>query len=222
MPYLMSLLSVLFTSQLPIFAWGVATLLPPSTFEGPSTSTTTSTTASGSGNGTSTTSTSTAQFPSLSGYSPCVSNCLAVGSSSANCTSVVQVDCFCKSKRYTPAIVKCIANACPAELLTAESLAQKFCDLASHSTSLSFPSTSITSSSTSTSSGTTPPATSANGTTPPATSTITAPADVITTPPPTSNAASQGAPALRIFGNSPILSIGVPLLGMLFGAFLVV
>jgi hypothetical protein len=93
-------------------AWA-QTPIPPSTF--PSfTGTTSSTTATTSNTTTrtSTTQTNSAAFPSLTGYSSCgmilhllccyekliirsVTSCLAMGSSAANCTSVVDVNCYC-------------------------------------------------------------------------------------------------------------------------------
>ncbi|KAF9468061.1 hypothetical protein BDZ94DRAFT_838842 [Collybia nuda] len=110
------------------------TPIPPSTFGGETSTGPASNTTSNSA-----TPTTTAEFPPLSGYSSCVTGCLAMGSGAANCTSVVDINCFCVSQRFTKELVSCISAGCPQELTTAESLAQHFCDLTSNKTSLSFP-----------------------------------------------------------------------------------
>ncbi|EMD32901.1 hypothetical protein CERSUDRAFT_126421 [Gelatoporia subvermispora B] len=84
--------------------------------------------------------TSTASFPSLSGFSSCVDNCLSLAVSDANCTSVVDVQCFCaNTTSFTQGLVSCISPQCISDLPSAEALAQSFCALASPSVSLSFP-----------------------------------------------------------------------------------
>ncbi|EDR07896.1 uncharacterized protein LACBIDRAFT_294490 [Laccaria bicolor S238N-H82] len=157
--------------------WGSATLVPPSTFPTLSSTATapsgasSSTSASASNSTTTGTPTSSAQFPSLSGYSSC-----------ANCTSVVDVNCFCISTNFTQSLTGCIAQGCPAELSSAEALAQQFCNIASSKPSLSFSITSIPSSSSSSSSTvpattTTPTTTSSVPTTSTSTSTSSAATD---------------------------------------------
>jgi len=124
------------------------TLVPPPSFtseSGSSTGTHSATTTrslnpSGSGNSsTSASSTSTAQYPSLSGVPPCVSQCLETAISTSNCTSVIDVNCFCISGKFPKAIVSCVSTTCPTELNSTESLAQQFCNIASASPSLTFP-----------------------------------------------------------------------------------
>ncbi|KAI0077238.1 hypothetical protein K474DRAFT_1707537 [Panus rudis PR-1116 ss-1] len=97
--------------------------------------------------------TSSAEFPSLSGYSPCVANCLGLAISQTGCSSIVDVQCFCNNAtRFTRSLVGCISKDCPSDLSNAESLSQQFCNVASPSVSLSFSITSIPSSSASSSS----------------------------------------------------------------------
>ncbi|TFL07032.1 hypothetical protein BDV98DRAFT_587558 [Pterulicium gracile] len=87
--------------------------------------------------------TASAEFPSLSGYPSCVSNCLALSIAAAECLSPIEVDCYCGSTNatelFTSQMVACIEEVCPNEHDSAQSLAQEFCDLAANSTSLSFP-----------------------------------------------------------------------------------
>jgi len=83
--------------------------------------------------------TSSAAFPTLSGYSSCVVSCLSLSVAQTNCTSQVDVNCFCPHPRFAPALVACVTATCPSELLLAEGLAQRFCALATTSTSLEFP-----------------------------------------------------------------------------------
>lgn len=146
------------------------------------------------------TATSTANFPSLSNVSPCgesfffflssfdrstqsthfffaVSNCLAEGSARLNCTSVVDVNCFCVkyvknklisffsfllllvfilnkhfSSLYPAEIVDCVLADCSDQVSVIESLGQQFCNIASVHPTLTFPAvpTTTTFSSTST------------------------------------------------------------------------
>ncbi|TDL22945.1 hypothetical protein BD410DRAFT_184010 [Rickenella mellea] len=88
------------------------------------------------GNGTA--SASTTSFPSLSTYTPCVTNCLSLAVSDANCTSLTDVACFCINKNFTTGLVNCISTQCSDQLMSSESLAQQFCNVASPSVSLSF------------------------------------------------------------------------------------
>ncbi|KAF9047660.1 hypothetical protein BJ165DRAFT_1467572 [Panaeolus papilionaceus] len=119
----------------------------------------------------STTSTSSIPFPSLGGYSPCVTNCLAMGIARVNCTSIVDVNCFCAKDNFTSELVACILANCAEEIHTAEDLARQFCHLASGTPSLSFPSvpttttssSSISSTTSGSSSVTSPPSTPSTG-----------------------------------------------------------
>ncbi|KII95431.1 hypothetical protein PLICRDRAFT_214728 [Plicaturopsis crispa FD-325 SS-3] len=129
---------------------------------GSASATKTSASASGSVNASSSASaTSSASYPSLSGYSTCVTNCLSIAVSNANCTSVTDVNCYCARNgrtKFTNGLVDCISGQCPSELNSSESLSQQFCDIASTSVSLSFtsPPASSSSSSSSKSSSTSP------------------------------------------------------------------
>ncbi|KAF6743360.1 hypothetical protein DFP72DRAFT_933401 [Ephemerocybe angulata] len=175
------LLYLLFTAQLALHGHAQASgppITPPtltlptidpgtsttSTSASTSTSTTTrsgsgssSGTSTRSGNGTSTSTspastTSSAEFPSLSQYPACVSNCLAMAVAAASCQSVVDVNCFCVKPVFPQELYTCINKDCPTELTSAEDLAQKFCRIASASPTLTFPTSTPTPSSTSTSS----------------------------------------------------------------------
>ncbi|KAF9005241.1 hypothetical protein BDQ17DRAFT_386217 [Cyathus striatus] len=138
------------------------TSLQPSTFPTASSTASTLTTSVGTSSSMSfntsiplsATPTSSAQFPTLSGYSACVTNCLQLGVANAGCSSVTDVNCFCGRQNFTAEVFPCIYSSCPSDLATAERLAQSFCALASSSISLSFPSSSsgLTSASFSTSS----------------------------------------------------------------------
>ncbi|KAF8959914.1 hypothetical protein BDZ97DRAFT_1922523 [Flammula alnicola] len=167
--------------QFTISAWAAVSQVPPSTFPTlsatlsatsslASSSTTASVNASSTSSVNTTSSasqTSSAQFPSLSGVSSCVSNCLATGISRVGCASVVDVNCFCVNTQFTPELVDCVLASCPDQVSTTENLAQQFCNIASSSPSLSFPSvpsTTTTTSSQSSSTATTPVA--ATSTTP--------------------------------------------------------
>ncbi|KAG5724695.1 hypothetical protein E4T56_gene3751 [Termitomyces sp. T112] len=123
-----------------------ASLTPPPDTVIPSSSTAGSTTTT---NGSlSVTPTSSAQFPSLSGFSDCVTNCLQLAVADTNCTSIIDVNCYCKTSRFTRSLVNCTESSCQQEVGTAESLAQQFCFIGNASASLSFPpTTSIPSSS---------------------------------------------------------------------------
>jgi len=86
--------------------------------------------------------TNTADFPSLSGYSPCVTNCLSVAVSNRGCISVTEVGCYCNQTSavlFEQDIISCAQSGCPTELGTAENLAQRFCMVGNSSTSISFP-----------------------------------------------------------------------------------
>ncbi|KAH8088961.1 hypothetical protein BXZ70DRAFT_501642 [Cristinia sonorae] len=157
-------------------------------------SSTLSRTSSGSsspGSTTTPTSTSSAEFPSLSGYSPCgepyiianvrgrrvqsltsssVSNCLGTSVSDVGCISLVDVQCFCtNATRFTASLVGCINANCTADLGNAEKVANQFCALATPNVTLSFPSpTSSSSSSSSTSPSSTPSTTNTSASDPPA------------------------------------------------------
>ncbi|KAF5317309.1 hypothetical protein D9611_003596 [Ephemerocybe angulata] len=171
------LLYLLFTAQLALHGHAQAsgppitppTLTLPTIDPGTSTSTSASTststrpgsgssssTSTRSGNGTSTSTspstTSSAEFPSLSQYPACVSNCLAMAVAAASCQSVVDVNCFCVKPVFPQELYTCINKDCPTELTSAEDLAQRFCRIASASPTLTFPTSTPTPSSTSTSS----------------------------------------------------------------------
>jgi len=86
--------------------------------------------------------TSSAAYPSLSGYSPCVTNCLQLAASNGGCSSIIQTSCYCNSTNVTPFerdLVSCVGSGCPNELSSAESLAKAFCAAGNSSTSISFP-----------------------------------------------------------------------------------
>jgi len=93
--------------------------------------------------------TSTAQYPSLTGIPPCATTCFETAISQSNCSSVIDVNCFCISGNFPKGIVSCISTTCPTLLNTTEQLAQQFCNLASSSSSLSFPKPTTTSTATS-------------------------------------------------------------------------
>ncbi|KAF4621137.1 hypothetical protein D9613_001151 [Agrocybe pediades] len=141
-------ISLLVMIQLSLASWAQVTLAPPSTFPTVSqvstaTSKSTITSVSGTASRTSSTSaTSSTQFPSLSQYPSCVTDCLAAAVAAANCSTLVDVNCFCVSRRFSPVYVGCIAGNCTDQVPAGENLAQQFCNLASSSPSLSFPSVS--------------------------------------------------------------------------------
>ncbi|KAH7883450.1 hypothetical protein F5I97DRAFT_1905312 [Phlebopus sp. FC_14] len=82
---------------------------------------------------------STAGFPSLTGYPICVSQCLAIAASAANCTSVIAVNCYCSNPLFSGSIVNCTARECIGNLDLSQSLAQQYCNLAQYPAQLSFP-----------------------------------------------------------------------------------
>jgi len=139
-------------------AWGATSdshspaLTPPSSL--PSGSSTgnvsaTSTSSRSANSSISASSTNTAQYPSLTGIPPCATTCFETAISQSNCSSVVDVNCFCVSGKFPKGIVSCISTTCPTLLNTTEQLAQQFCNLASSSSSLSFPTPTTTSTATS-------------------------------------------------------------------------
>jgi hypothetical protein len=101
-----------------------------------------------------------------------VTNCLAVGIARVNCTSLTDVNCFCVkyvrsthyikpflihkkiSSTFPAEVFGCIQSDCPSELMTEEKLDQQFCNLASSSPTLTFPSPIPSTSSTSSSAST--------------------------------------------------------------------
>jgi len=88
------------------------------------------------------TSTGTADFPTLSGYSDCVTNCFAVAVASVNCPSLTAHECYCNSTNvegFKQSTISCLTSGCPQELLTGEQLAQRFCIVEPSATSISFP-----------------------------------------------------------------------------------
>ncbi|EJD38686.1 hypothetical protein AURDEDRAFT_187649 [Auricularia subglabra TFB-10046 SS5] len=77
---------------------------------------------------------STTLFPSLDGVDSCITNCLQMAVGQSNCSSVVDVGCYCTGNRSTTlfeeSIVNCTFTLCPDKLDGSEDLAQKFCDVA--------------------------------------------------------------------------------------------
>jgi len=139
--------TVLTTSEGPngtsVFTTTVTTLVVPGS------------TSTGNGTGTlASGTTTTTAFPSLSTFSPCVTNCLDVAVGSVNCSSPTDIACYCTSSNFTQSLFSCVTDQCSSELTSAENLAQEFCNLQSPSVSLSFPSTSANATAASTSSGT--------------------------------------------------------------------
>ncbi|KAH7929547.1 hypothetical protein BV22DRAFT_1116802 [Leucogyrophana mollusca] len=155
--------------------------------------------SSGPGGSLSATSTTTANFPSLSGYPICVSQCLAIAASSANCTSVIAVDCFCVNATFADTIVSCTARECYANIQEAENLAKQFCNLATMPNSLSFPPP--------------PPTTSLPGASVTPVSIVTGPEST------TANAGTGFVPLLDATSlNALLMSMGVVIVGALAGA----
>jgi len=165
----------------------------------PSTTTTGSTGSASSNVPASTT--SSAAFPSLTGYSTCVTTCFGLATADANCTSEVDVNCYCASKAFPATIVACVQSNCTSELFSAETLAQSFCNLATSSTSLSFPLPSNSSSLSSTSN--TAPMTTTTSIASTTTAATTATAAATTT-----TAAKGGAPSKKL-GAVTMISLGV-------------
>ncbi|CAE6417153.1 unnamed protein product [Rhizoctonia solani] len=93
-------------------------------------------TASGTVSATSTTPTTTT-YPSLGDASPCVANCLQVSISQANCSTIIDVNCYCTNERFRTALVQCAASSCPEDLASAENYGQQFCNIVS--VSLTYP-----------------------------------------------------------------------------------
>ncbi|KAL5638271.1 hypothetical protein ACGC1H_005079 [Rhizoctonia solani] len=121
--------------------------------------------ASASGNMTVTTSATptTTSYPSLGSASPCVANCLQVSISQANCSTIIDVNCYCTSERFRTGLVQCVAASCPSDLSSAENYGQQFCNIVS--VSLTYPpapTTTAPSSTTPRASQTNAPTTTAN------------------------------------------------------------
>ncbi|KAF9648427.1 hypothetical protein BDM02DRAFT_3115470 [Thelephora ganbajun] len=133
------------------------------------------------------TSTGTADFPTLSGYSDCVTNCFAVAVASRNCPSLTAPQCYCNSTNvdgFKREIILCLTGNCPQELLTGEQLAQRFCRVGPSGTSISFP----------------PLPSSLSSTSPSLSSSSPSPTSTLSTPTPTQTSASgnhNGASSLR-------------------------
>ena len=149
-----------------------------------------------------------------------VTTCFESAISTANCTSVVDVNCFCvryihlsylihslplrfanahsRSGKFPPGLVSCVSQSCSDQLSSAEQLSQQFCNLASTSTSLSFPTPSST------------PSSSASATAPNTASSAS------TSSTSTSTSTKSGG-AMRV-GVGGWVSVGVGLMGVLGGA----
>ncbi|PPQ86402.1 hypothetical protein CVT25_003582 [Psilocybe cyanescens] len=222
-----STFSFLFFLQILLPVWSSVSLIPPSTFPSASPSstssgsTTSSTTNVSSRSSSSSASVTSTQFPPLTTYTPCgelrrfdlrknltcvgchdipiiVTNCLAIAIARVNCTSIVDVNCFCVKTEFPAELVGCIQSDCPEQLGTAENLAQQFCNIASASPSLSFSPTSSFSSSTSSVSSS---------------STSTAPSTS------TSSSNTSGAWNLAINRQEIVLGFGMSILGVVSGAY---
>jgi len=118
----------------------VSSSIPPSSSTRPPSSISSST--SGVSLGVTGTSTGTADFPTLSGYSDCVTNCFALAVASRNCTSLTANQCYCNITNvdgFKQNLTSCLTSDCPQELLTGEQLAQRFCFVGPSATSISFP-----------------------------------------------------------------------------------
>ncbi|CCO36193.1 hypothetical protein RSOLAG1IB_05760 [Rhizoctonia solani AG-1 IB] len=99
-------------------------------------------TATGSLNSTATlsatsTTPTTTSYPSLGGASTCVANCLQVSISQANCSTIIDVNCYCNSQQFRSGLVQCVASLCPQDLSSAENYGQQFCNIVS--VSLTYP-----------------------------------------------------------------------------------
>ncbi|KAG9119882.1 hypothetical protein FRC07_004879 [Ceratobasidium sp. 392] len=99
-------------------------------------------TLTASANGTSTATASsvtptTTTYPSLGDASPCVVNCLQVSVAQANCSTIIDVNCYCPSTQFRNTMVQCVASNCPEELNNSEQLGQQFCNIVS--VSLTYP-----------------------------------------------------------------------------------
>ncbi|KAI1784409.1 hypothetical protein LXA43DRAFT_976718 [Ganoderma leucocontextum] len=170
----------------------------PSLSATPTSSVSASTTASANSNRSgnmSSTATSSAQFPSLSGLSNCAYECLGLAIAQDNCTSYVDVNCYCANATlFTSGLVACISTSCPGDLAAAESVAEH--------TSLSFP--------------TPPPSTSFSN---PFTSgasasgSATSPSSSATS----TGSAGNGAGSLRFYSREAVVAGAVGLAGALLG-----
>ncbi|KAF8161557.1 hypothetical protein B0H34DRAFT_796326 [Crassisporium funariophilum] len=195
-------MNVHFFTSLLIFAtlaWSQPpTLAPPSTFPTlSSTSSGSSTTQSSNSTGTPPTPTNSAQFPSLSGVTSCVSNCLAVGAARVNCTSVVDVNCYCVNPQYPAELVACVLATCPSEVITAENLAQQFCNLAVAKPTLTFASVPVSPTSS-----------------PPQSLTVSTPTSPTTTPTSTSTGAAW---TVADVSQGTLIGLGMSVFGIILG-----
>ncbi|KAF5322016.1 hypothetical protein D9619_002129 [Psilocybe cf. subviscida] len=173
---------VLLLGYLATPVWSAASLIPPSSFPDPPSSTPTLSgsatgsqsasltgsasisqpTGSASVNTSSAATPTTTQFPPLSDVPTCVTNSLQTAVSRVQCDSITQVDCYCSNPNFPAELLACIQAFCPDQLSAAEDLAQKFCNVAAVSHSLSFapvPTSSPTSDTVSPSSSTSLPST---------------------------------------------------------------
>jgi len=152
----LSLRASLLAFQISLFfgvdsAWGATSDTHSLTLTSPASSSSgnsTATSLSSANSSASATLTNTAQFPSLTGVPPCATTCFETAISDANCTSVIDINCFCVSGKFPKGIVSCISKTCPDLLNSTEQLAQQFCDVGPNSTSLSFPAPTTTSTAT--------------------------------------------------------------------------
>ncbi|ESK84646.1 hypothetical protein Moror_13305 [Moniliophthora roreri MCA 2997] len=201
-------LSFLLFLRIVSFTWGQASQAPPpetvtgsvtGTAIGTASSAASSGSASVSASATSSAPQSTMSLPPLGPYSPCVVNSFQKAVSDAGCDNLVPADCYCRSGNFTTQLISYIAQGCPQELATAESLSQQFCAIASTSTSLSFSVTSLSASSSAGQSNAPPAPTSSGASSPGGTNGAISPIDF---------AAGQGT----------ILSLTVAFLGVLLGA----
>ncbi|GAB1523496.1 hypothetical protein RhiTH_006646 [Rhizoctonia solani] len=124
-------------------------------------------TASGSLNSTATLS-ATSTTPTTTSYPSLVANCLQVSISQANCSTIIDVNCYCNSTQFRSGLVQCVASNCPQDLSSAENYGQQFCNIVS--VSLTYP---PAPSSTSRASSSVSPPTGAPLTTPTTTATTT-------------------------------------------------
>ncbi|KAF8706909.1 CFEM domain, partial [Rhizoctonia solani] len=132
-------------------------------------------TASGSLNSTATlsatsTTPTTTSYPSLGGASTCGKSSVSfsVSISQANCSTIIDVNCYCNSTQFRSGLVQCVASNCPQDLSSAENYGQQFCNIVS--VSLTYP---PAPSSTSRASSSVSPPTGAPLTTPTTTATTT-------------------------------------------------
>ncbi|KDQ56465.1 hypothetical protein JAAARDRAFT_208141 [Jaapia argillacea MUCL 33604] len=152
-------------------------------------------------------SSTTTSYPSLSTVSACVSGCLAVAASAANCTSVVDVNCYCvwpNSATFQQSIVDCVTSQCITDLSTAENLSLQFCKASNATSTLTFPPL---------------PSTTSGSSTASASSSVTSPASSISQS--ASATASKSAASRLEYGRSRevLLAAGAGALGLVIGAF---